>query len=121
MDFSHEIHLEKSLSQRLCSIEQSIAKLTSLVQDGLETRSQARLVEAPILRSVNRPQDRAKDVGSVTSPPVEGVTRPVLLVRNLQRQFFGPKQDFSGEEVAVGSVVSAGIISVLMAQSLLRM
>lgn len=104
-------------------IEESLEKLTSLVQTIVDHRIlQVTPKESPSASlSLNRARgDVTLDRRQSSSQPLTGVTRPVLLVRNLQAQFFGPKRDFSDEQLAVGSIVAAGIISPSLAQSLVR-
>ncbi|EXJ90645.1 hypothetical protein A1O1_03749 [Capronia coronata CBS 617.96] len=55
-----------------------------------------------------------------TSSYHNGVTRPVPLLKNLQLQLFGPKREFGDEVLAIGNVVSAGIIGASLANYLTK-
>ncbi|OIW35714.1 hypothetical protein CONLIGDRAFT_690403 [Coniochaeta ligniaria NRRL 30616] len=115
---------DPTLQLHMLNIEQSLEKLTALVQTVID---QSMLQVAPRgaspLTSLHLSRHRRESTPVTrhsNGQSLSGVTRPVLLVRNLQTQFFGPKRDFSDEQLAVGSVVSAGIISPSLAQSLVR-
>jgi hypothetical protein len=123
-DISVTDNTPDTLQLRLSGIEHALEKLTSLVQTVLDHS----IMKDAVRTALNLDWQPALPVGDPVPPNKEvdgerlsGVTRPVLLVRNLQTQFFGPKRDFSEEQSAVGSVVSAGIIMTSLAQSLIRM
>ena len=116
---------DSGLQLRMSHIEQSLDRLTSLVQTVVDngmlrtTPGVSPSTSIP-LRLHHRPSSEFSVPPRTNPEPAKGVTRPVLLLRNLQTQFFGPKRDFSDEQLSVGSVVAAGIISPSLAQSLLR-
>lgn len=109
-----------NVDTRLDSIERSIKDLTSLVRGALQS-NRAQNTSSHV--RVRGESDTTYSTNNRGSPykPSDGVTRPVLLLRNLQTQFFGPKRDFSDEVLALGSVVSNGIISSSLARYLLQL
>ncbi|KAH9884544.1 hypothetical protein F4778DRAFT_553798 [Xylariomycetidae sp. FL2044] len=116
---------DPTLQLRMSRIERSLEKLTTLVQTVIDHGiPQVALGGASPMTSLHVAR-RGRESTPVTrhsnnGQALTGVTRPVLLVRNLQTQFFGPKRDFSDEQLVVGSIVSAGIINPSLAQSLVR-
>lgn len=106
---------------RLARIEDSIEELSCLIRGaGDHSSSQAAGGATTRLHRETRTPSMAASVES-SEKPTNGVTRPVLLLRNLQNRFFGPKRDFSDEVLALGSVVSAGIIRLSLAKRLIQM
>lgn len=115
---------DTALQMRLARIEQGLDKLTGLVQGVVDYEiPQAPRRASPDATSQSSRLRRGSTpvAGDGRGQSLSGVTRPVILVRNLQTQFFGPKRDFSDEQLTVGSIVSAGIVNLSLAQSLIRM
>jgi hypothetical protein len=111
--------LPGDIDSRLARLERSIEELSGLIRGTIHAPAQG----PP---TASKPRQDTRTPCSTTSvesneKPGNGVTRPVLLVRNLQTQFFGPKRDFSDEVLTLGSVVSAGIIRMSLARHLIQM
>ncbi|KAH8690452.1 hypothetical protein BGW36DRAFT_432254 [Talaromyces proteolyticus] len=109
----------EGIDARLAQLERSVEELGRLIRGAVHPSLS--------VHAISRPQQDTQHMpGSSTSVYLDdtvgnGIMRPVLLMRNLQTQFFGPKQDFSDEVLALGNVVSAGIIRASLSRHLIQM
>lgn len=116
------------IDARLARLERNVMELSTLIrsgpattitgQHGVNRRTSLENVETPATSSIS---SGVESTPSHDKHTAKRATRPVLLLRDLQTRFFGPKKDFSDEVLTLGSVVSAGIISMGTAQRLMRM
>lgn len=107
------------LERRFTRLEENFEELSSLVRKVLEQSSGSnsgvemrRSEPAESVQGDSRSDGFAGENGSY-------VPQPVVLLRNLQSQFFGQKGDFTSESFLLGDIITRGIISPELAERLL--
>lgn len=108
-----------NIEERLSGIEKSIEALSSLLLDHSAAWQHGETRERPKPAAAPSPT-WFTDSGLPRPVQQDGVMRPVLLLRNLQVRLFGPKRDFGDEVLAIGNVVTTGIIGHSIARYLLK-
>ncbi|KIW18953.1 hypothetical protein PV08_03242 [Exophiala spinifera] len=115
---SSESALPFGVEARLVRIEEGLETLTKLLTT---------LSAPPKIDERRRASAHSENSGvRWTATPVRpssshqtGVTRPVPLLKNLQQRLFGPKREFGDEVLAIGNVVSTGILGASLAHYLI--
>ncbi|KAL1999876.1 hypothetical protein VTN02DRAFT_3858 [Thermoascus thermophilus] len=113
--------ISSSIEERLSSLERSMGELTSMMRRILEHSPN------PSRSSPSRSTMLARRFEVEDSPAEEGVhlslyvPKPVHLIRELQSEFFGAKEDFTSEAHLLGDIVTKGLIDSKLAKRLIRL
>lgn len=107
------------LERRFTRLEENFEELSSLVRKVLEQSSGSNSgVEVRRPEPAESVQSDSRSDG-FTGEVRSYVPQPVVLLRNLQSQFFGQKGDFISESFLLGDITTRGIISPELAERLL--
>ncbi|KAJ9221994.1 transcriptional regulator family: Fungal Specific TF [Paecilomyces variotii] len=110
-----------SIEERLSSLERSMGELTNMMRQMIERFPNPS--NSPASRSTGWSQTTELD----DSRSEEGVhlslyvPKPVHLIRELQSEFFGRKEDFASEAHLLGDIVSKGLIDSKLAKRLIQL
>lgn len=110
-----------SIEERLSSLERSMGELTNMMRQMVERFPNSSNSPAP--RSTGWSQttelDDSRSEASVHLSLY--VPKPVHLIRELQSEFFGRKEDFTSEAHLLGDIVSKGLIDTKLGKRLIRL